>query len=254
MGFIVNQTGLVSVVHSHNSFGDTRVSSNPTSAKTKCLNSPMNVHSLLLRGKNRSPKRAIGDNCPLIYALKKKEQLRTSYQSFKPLVDSLNQIVDKFFVQQCALGITYNEVITMPSSHKISLILGKRIATKFNASLNHGLFLKTTNAQVRQQIFGNFTAIPHGARTNIIDAVSKAELENREFSLSDVKTEYRNYVSPLTMNSTFNNTQSSILLVDDLFATGKTLVTAKDLLLSHGCSINNIEALCLFSPLNGRIR
>ena len=87
---------------------------------------------------------------------------------------------------------------------------------------------------------------------NIFQAINAAQKKNCHFSLSEVKTLYRQYVEPLKLQTLPPG--FSILLVDDLFASGKTLIAAKDALYTAKPAIQKIESLCLFSPLNGRIK
>jgi hypothetical protein len=75
MEFVVNSDGLVFVAHDNKSHGDTRISSNPTSSMTHCKHHPLTVYSIFIRHKNKTNKRDTGDNCPLIYALKRKKIL-----------------------------------------------------------------------------------------------------------------------------------------------------------------------------------
>jgi len=257
MGFEIDQSGKVSVNHDNNNFGDTRIQSNPTDATTKCNSNPLTVHSLILRHKNHTTNknRSIGDNCPLIYALKKKENLSITYNSFKPLVPNLKKIIEKFLQQQQSLGMIFQEVISMPSSHSISKILGNRMANSFSAYHQSSAFTKATALDVKQQVVNDFRRINHAARTNITNAANRALTEGREFSLSDVSTKHRKFVQHISLNPNYNiNYDHKILLVDDLFATGKTLTTAKSLLIQKGVDPLMIVGLCLFSPLDGRIR
>lgn len=257
MGFVVNEDGLVSVNHDIDDFGITTSKFNPTKSRTHCKN-PMIIHSIFKRyDRNRGKEKnvngqLVGDNCPFIYAVKKKvTNLYVNTETIRSLCKPMNEIIDKFVQIQDQNKIKYDLIIPMPSSHNIASILATRVGRKLNVSLNKTCLRKSTSGDVFKQVDGN-KKIPHEARTNILDAIKRAKQNNHAFSLGDVRTVNRKYVQPLSLIESLVDYQR-VLLVDDLFATGTTLITAKDLLQSKNSKLE-VDALCLFSPLNGRIR
>ncbi|QZN90547.1 phosphoribosyltransferase family protein [Idiomarina abyssalis] len=257
MGFKVDGYGIVYLDENTDMFGDTRLSHNPTCTKTLCKEDPIFIYSLFLRKRNRTKKRDVGDNCPLIYALKSKENLKVTYNSIKPVILLLNDIIDKFLEQQLAMGCNFEAIVPVPSNHKIVRILSRRLGKKLNIPVEENLFRKARNDDIKGQLlldkFGN-NAVPQGARVNIMNAVGNADKNGKDFSISDVKTKNRKYVKPVIFNEeTDSNKYRSIVLVDDVCSTGSTLVHAKDALhLNSFCS--QIVAVCLFSPLSGRLK
>lgn len=257
MGFLVHPTGLVSVDHDINDFAETTIVRNPSFAKMKA-NPDMGVYSVFIRrarkqaSKTQGNTRLIGDNCPFIYAVKRKTPgLHVNFKTIRDLVAPLNQILDKFVEQQHQNGIVYDLIVPMPSSHRIADILATRLSRKTGVPICNGLFRKSTANDVADMV-NTDRDMPHNAKLNIFSAIQLATTEQRPFSLGDVKTEFRHYIRPLSLSGDIGNDQN-ILLVDDLFASGKTLMTARDELL--GCASGlTIDALCLFSPLNNRIR
>lgn len=256
MGFRVDGNRVVHVDDGSHSFADTTIGKNPTVAKTQCQQNKLEVYSLLLRTKNKTDKRDVGDNCPLIYALKSKEGLSVTYNSFKPLVEPLNEIIKKLLVQFETKKIRYDVVIPMPSSHNISNVLANKLSKALGIPVNKELFRKSNIQDIEHQIVNPIAAdsgITHAAKVNIMNAVRKAKDAGNNFSMSDVKTDFRTFLKPLTLNENKIQEYRSVLLVDDLFATGSTLIQAKDELLSYGvCS--EVRSVVLFSPLNGRIK
>jgi len=250
LGFVVKKSGSVLVDHSINDFGDTRVEHNPTLATTLCETNPLPVHSVILR-RGYKGDRVAGDNCPLIYGLKNKENLFVGYNAMKTLLPSVDGILDKFVLERIASDIKYDLVIPMPSSHNISSILARRVQRHLTHSALHTTAFRKSNSDdiERQLDQGLFS---RGARLNIMNAVNKANTNGKEFSLSDVKMDFRGLIVPLTQEQLLPEV-NNILIVDDLFASGQTLVTAKNKILEQLPNAN-VEALCLFSPLNGRIR
>lgn len=249
MGFYI-QDNKVFVDHEIKDFGDTTDSLNPTSDVTPCIDHPMRVNSVFLRLHHRKDK-AAGDNCPLIYALKKKKNLAVAYSGIKPLIYPLNSILGKFLTDCDHRGVSFDAIIPMPSSHNIAAILANRVALMHQVSVQADIFQKASSADIKAIIDGN-QDIPREAILNIVRAINISNETGRSFSLSDVNTEYRRYIEPVRLQKLPD--ANSILLVDDLFASGKTLIAAKNALFAANPNIKLIESLCLFSPLNGRIK
>ncbi len=90
MGFRVDEKRIVHLEPDTNEFGDTRIEKNPTSTQTHCAQYPLIVHSLILRRAGKRTNKAIGDNCPLIYALKGRDGLSVTYSSVKPMIRLFN--------------------------------------------------------------------------------------------------------------------------------------------------------------------
>lgn len=257
MGFLVHPTGLVSVDHTINDFAETTIVRNPSFTKMKA-NPHMEVYSVFIRRARKQASntqgsgKLIGDNCPFIYAVKRKTpSLHVDLKTIRDLVVPFNQILDKFVVQQQEKGVSYNLIVPMPSNHRIADILAKRLSRKLKIPIENELFRKSTVDDVADMV-NTDRGIPYNAKLNIISAINLAASEQRPFSLGDVKTEFRHHIRPLSLSGHVENNQK-LLLVDDLFASGRTLITARDELLGSAAGLT-INALCLFSPLNNRIR
>lgn len=250
MGFVVRKSGSVVVDHSTIDFGDTRIEKNPTSSKTLCRSNPLLVSSVIIRHGSKR-RRVVGDNCPFIYGLKKKQNLFVGYNAMKTLLPAIDGILGKYASNKNGNNVSFDLIIPMPSSHSISSILARRVQRHFpNSKLFTTAFRKSTSDDIEQQLDQN--SFNHGARLNIMNAVNKAKESGEAFSLSDVKMDFRNLIAPLTQEQALPEV-NNILIVDDLFASGQTLVTAKNRIMEQLPHVN-VEALCLFSPLNGRIR
>ncbi|MEZ8147735.1 phosphoribosyltransferase [Enterovibrio norvegicus] len=250
MGFVVSDNGHVTVDHTTHSYGKTSVKHNYTMAKTKCKPNPLRIFSIFLRHGYKGSGKVKGDNCPFIYGAKGKRGLYVTYASVKQLCLPMREILDKFVREQKKLGIEYDIVIPMPSSHSISTIVAKRVAKALGSELTLETFRKANAQDIRQQI--NTKPIPHNAKVEIATAIAKAEKEDRNFSLSDVTTQHRNHLTPLELQKHLPNV-NRVLLVDDLCASGTTLVSAKDMLMEMNPNLV-VEALCLFSPHDGKIK
>ena len=257
MGFKIDENLVVHLDQNSSSFGDTSLERNPTWTKTHCMISPISVCSLVLRLSAKSSRKdSIGDNCPLIYALKQRDELKVTLTSLKPMVPLLHQLLDKFYQQQQLQNVGYDVIVPMPSSHNLTNILAKCLSSRFAIPIATHLFRKTTPDDVLTQLKKDRlgpNSIPHNARLKITAAIQQATINNESFSLSRVPTRFRKYVCPVALNVADVPSFKRVLLVDDLFASGRTLISAKDQLFKH-IPAANIEALCLFSPHNGRVK
>ena len=253
MGFrINNKTKVVHVEHDINDFGHTNVAKNPTHTSFNCANRQIRLSSLFLRTKNKTDKGAIGDNCPLIYALKNKRELSVTYNSFKPLVPNFYEILNKLVIQS-EHQFNFDLIIPIPSSHKLNLIIAKRIARIANCPVDDSIFRKSTADDILSFVQRSDVDLEHPARINIVKAVNKSKKLAQAFSLSDVATAYRHYILPIQLAQSFKVYGKRVLLVDDLVSSGSTLKCAATLLLDFDSKIY-VEALSLFSPLNGRLK
>jgi hypothetical protein len=250
LGFFVNGDGLVSIDHTTDDFGVTTSDRNPSSAITLCEKNKMDVFSIFIRHGYSGSGKPVGDNCPFIYGLKGKRDLYVNKNSIRSLVVPMQEIINKIYNSHSENGKSYDLVIPMPSSHIIANVVARRMTRKFTGSiLLNDIFRKSTSEDIRHQI-GN-KQIPRSAKIDIFNAINKAENSGKEFSLSDVKVINRTHIQPISIIKRMSESKR-ILLVDDLFATGCTLITAKNLLMEE-CNESSVDSLCLFSPLNGKI-
>ncbi len=257
MGFIVQPSGLVTVDHDLNDFAETTLVNNPVSLKTK--NKPtMELFSVFLRRSHKDAAKTsghsqnIGDNCPFIYALKRKTPgLFINKKTIKDLIPVFYEIIDKFIENQKKAGFQYDLIVPCPSSHPIAKILAKRVSRKANVTLIDSPFRKSTACDV-EDILSSSSEIPRGDRVNIMNAVSKSREENRPFAVGDVRIRSRRYITPLLLDTDLLE-RGRILLVDDLVASGQTLIVARKVIEQKHPELS-VDSLCLFSPVNNRLK
>ncbi len=189
-----------------------------------------------------------GDNCPLIYALKGKNGLYTNISSIKKLNYSFEIICTKIMKLESQ---GYQLIISIPSAHNISYIIAKRLAKKFNA-------LHLTNT-LRKITVNNAFQLLDSANVNVKEAKSlefKIKIQEKEvgnngnFSLKGIPTKYRDIFPPFILNEhlSLSYKRIRILLVDDLMATGTTLITAREIIAQQYPNAV-IHAICLFSSM-----
>lgn len=243
MGLVINGS-LVTVDHAVKEHLITEPDGNP---KVSTLPCGLEVTSLFTRmkasGKQRRDRsvRVIGDNCPLLYALKNKDNLHTDIESIKKICTSGYSILDGL-----RATISANSVVYMPSAYTLSFILAKRISNVLGATLFDNVYLKTPKIDAlvmldRAYQIGN---IDRNAYKSLQFSLSK----NPIFSLKDVPVHYRGIFDPVKLNPNFQGPiHGDVILVDDLLATGRTLSVARSLISSP--QVRSVQAVCLFSDV-----
>lgn len=247
MGLRIN--GLhVQVDHTHNRLLHTGRAGNPVIQKIPHNKPSLTVYSTFQRLKapaaTKNHKKSHGDNCPLLYALKGKDNLKTTLSDIKLLLLHFDAILDDIMNKTQK----YDAVIVMPSSHAISKIYATRLARKYQCDLLDNIFQKITVADAQKMLEMTDLASPH---KRSIDSKLKKQAANGQtnFSLKDIPINFRPHFPPLTMTAEQSiNDYKKILLADDLLSTGTTLLTGKNLILN--CVPDaSIDASCLFSAV-----
>jgi hypothetical protein len=237
----------VEVDPTHNQLLNTGVNGNPFVQIIGALPDEMYVYStfqrhMTPRSLSRDPNIKRGDNCHLIYALKKKDKWHTTFGSVRHLRRNFTEIVAKMKADTDK-HVTYDALIPMPSGHAISDLYAERIAEIYGCPVLNGVFTKITVQDARQQL----------ARVNL-PVPEKKKLQNRLqgnglLSIKVIPTEYRYLFTAVTLQpSQIPAGCEKILLVDDLLATGSTLLAARDQLLTV-IPDAFIDATCLFSAV-----
>ncbi|MFA3791688.1 hypothetical protein AB6T38_11260 [Aliiglaciecola sp. SL4] len=245
MGLIV-QGNVVKVDHENKEWLKTTPYGNPTKENIDGLIVYSLFKRLLASRKSRRIHRdkIPGDNCPIIYALKGKDNLTTDITSIKKLHVSYETIVNVF---QASEPNGYDFVISMPSSHNISRIIGRRLANTFTAFHSHDFLRKLTIEEAFNLL--DRADISVDEHKSLSYRLRKQRQENGfqgSFSLKGIPVQFRTEFPPLCLNNVkaIQVQPQRILLVDDLLATGTTLNTAYNLVqqmfpqaIIHGASL-----------------
>lgn len=200
-----------------------------------------------LRGqKQKQNPRQVGDNCPFIYALKKKDGLTTSRKDVLSLYNSLAVIIPQFIEKKGH----WDMVIPLPSSHNIGLILATRVQRNSPGSV------LITDALAKKNIF-EVRAEVNALNMDVEDERyfnRQLQQQRKEaggswqapYSLKTVATNKRHLLNPLKMGQrpSFRD-PNKILLVDDVVSSGTTLAAGLQLLQSIYPRAQ-IEAFSLF--------
>lgn len=231
------QNNLVLVDHTHNRLLNTSLTGNP---KRQNLGGNLDVYSIFERLKSpHKAKKSGGDNCHLLYALKGKDGLETTFSSIKSLIPNFHAIIKALPVNG------YDLVVSMPSGHTISSIFATRLAKHFSCALSHNVFQKITPADALVILQG--LQIQTNEKIAIRGRIKRQVKRGQaSFALKDVPVPFRHYFEPLIMQTAPVGAFNKILLADDLLATGTTLLNAQSLM-SNIFPTAQIDAACLFS-------
>ena len=238
---------LVSVEHNIKDHLITTENGNPKISQVSTNNGNIEVFSIFTRLKNNAKfrrnrhEKKLGDNCPLIYALKNKDGLKTNISSIKELTRVGYEILKKNFKID-----SKTVIVCAPSGHSLVKILASRIGKQYNVPVHFDIFLKSSKEDAILKI--------EKAMKTVGSYLERKELENLKeklnrssgLSMKDIPTKHRHIIQPLVLNKRlkFDN----VIIVDDLIATGTTFVSAKNLLTSNRCC-SNVRGLSLFSDV-----
>lgn len=171
----------------------------------------------------------LGDNCPIIYALKGKQGLTTDLASILHLSRSFDVILDDIANRDTD---GYDAVISMPSSHPLSAMVATRFARKFSAPHLENVFRKITVEEALTMLDrADIDVADHKRLAFRIGKQLQSAGFHGAFSLKDIPVVFRHVFTPLKINAgALSLTTLRVLLVDDLLATGTTMVTAAELI------------------------
>ncbi len=202
----------------------------------------MEVYSVFRRkyhsgksGRRRQAKFA-GDNCPLIYALKGLDDLQVELTSIKLLVKGMAPILD---VIELELKGKIDGIVPMPSSSKLAQILATRLARRLAVPVHDKVLKKSTNYQSfqRAQAIIKQKAVSYHTERDLIEEIKPLRRRPGEaFSFKRTRMKLRGYFDPLQLetDAVFPREPTRLLVVDDLVASGETLIAASRLLASIG--------------------
>ena len=247
MGITVDQNKIVKFTSQTEQLVNTSIDANPNQYK---LNDLM-VYGIFKRLYSRQG----GDGNPLIYALKGQRGYSISLQECGKFNPNLSVILDRLLAQK-----NYEVILTMPSSHKVV----ERFATKINRRISANCLLITDifTKKTFYEVYEDLQRLPLTPKhkKDIIALRRSIERDtqrdpNKIFSMKEVNTKDRMFIhlenKPRTYRNTPKNPRKSILLVDDLLASGTTLTSAHNLLKDLEIS-EEIEAICLLGKLGNK--
>jgi len=235
----------VDVDHSHNQLLNTGRHGNPVVHLIGEGKEEIRVYSTFERHKtprsmSRNPNIRKGDNCHLIYALKGNGGFYTSFGAIRRLMLHFDAIIEDMIDQSG----DFDAVIPMPSGHGISRTFAKRLSQRYRCPLISGAFSKISMQDARNQLAA--ANLSYAERKQLAVRIGRG---NGQFSVKDIPTEFRSLFKAVTiMPAVLPGHYQSFLLVDDLLASGSTLVEAGRQLRAI-VPTADIAAACLFSAV-----
>ncbi|MEB2026095.1 hypothetical protein ACD588_15670 [Xanthomonas campestris pv. campestris] len=191
-----------------------------------------------------------GDGNPLIYALKGRGGFSISRREvFKFIPDMSNSITN------LVPHLTVDAIMAVPSSHGIANIVARRISKATGLPLLPCGFLKKKNSLVVSELIYRQKNVPLRKREQVaIGEIISLLQKNpgQDFSMKDVKVRDRAHVEPIQWNTTIPFPSGSLLLVDDLLATGQSLAVMSRLLLQLGTP--QVQRVCLLGSLDRYVK
>lgn len=237
----------VKIDHSIKNHLITTEKGNPKILKVENNYGYIEVFSIFTRLKDASKDRRhrdirkIGDNCPLIYALKGKDNLITNHSTIRELLDVGGKIVKKNF------SITGEEVIVCaPSSHSLVLHIAHKVGDLLKLPVHTNILKKVSVASAIVDL-QNATrgCTTYAERKEILNQIEILKKQT-SFSLKEISTKHRHLINPVGLSNKIKS--DTIIIIDDLVSSGTTLIAAKNLLKSSQCC-SSVRALSLFSNM-----
>ena len=248
LGILVNDNKVVTFTSETEQLVNTSLDANPNHHKLNDLI----VHSVFKRLYSRQG----GDGNPLIYALKGQKGFSISLKECGKFNPNISKILHRLMHEK-----DYEVILTMPSSHKVVERFAKKInrISKNHCILINNIFSKKTILEV----YSDLQDLPLTPKYKKDIIALRRSLErdltnnpNKAFSMKEVATKDRMFIRPLKIDPTqiekvTEMKGKSILLVDDLLASGTTLTSAYNLLKEMEVS-EQIEAICLLGKLGNK--
>lgn len=255
MGLVINGNEVL-IDHSVNDWLQTGIAGNPTLSVIDGLTVHAIFKRLKLSGQMQQKRqhRLRGDNCPIIYAMKGQEDLVVS----QPTLDTLwanAEIIATGLNQDLSVPVAVDVFVAMPSRHAVSSNLGALLSQVSGRPCLTNVFSKATVQAGRQQLAGArtqglITRNEFKRLSNPLSDMEKTLGLHGNLSLKGIPPKYRYLFQPLVINQPLaSNSLQHICLVDDLLASGTTLLDARAQL-SHALGSTVIfSAVCLFSGI-----
>lgn len=245
MGITVDNNKVVCFDPTSEQLVSTSIAANPSSNRFNGLL----VYGVFKRLYNREGDRNDSDGNPLIYALKNKSGFSITIKECAKFSPNLSTILDKILANK-----PYEVIIVMPSSQPVA----KRFAIKILRKIGLNVILLTDvfTKKTIEEVYNDLVLLQVGPKDRKDLIALRRELETKVakepktiFSMKEIIKKHRKFIKPLKYNPEFiielgHLKGKSILLVDDLLASGLTLTSAYELLLEREIT-EHIEAICL---------
>lgn len=258
MGLYINGlTNEVVVDHQSSEYLFTTSKGNPVVERVHGVNVRSVFKRVKASGKrqnSRNRSKSVGDNCPLIYALKEQQNLWVSQSSVK----SLNEYIPIILSKICdSLDGSVTCIVPIPSNYPLARILSKRLSRSFGVEVFDDVFRKNNFFQASRRaaslLEDKSLANYHGLTQNDLKKIRNyvkngMKQGGASYSAKCIGTQFREWFDPLRSGPSISLLKSydKVLLVDDLLASGGTLDCASNILKNRNILESN-NAVTWFS-------
>lgn len=247
MGLVIDGTKVL-VDHDVNEHLHTTKAGNPKHYKVENTLGEIEIISVFARLKatarhrrDRS-ERKIGDNCPMIYAFKGKDGLTTGYRSVREMLLVGQEIADDFVFEDNAV------LVPIPSSHKVVNHLTALLHERFKIPVKEGLLVKASvDSAINDLQKAADRSRDWKEHKDIKNEIAKVR-EQPVLALKNVSIRYRPVIQPVVLGpaAVARSSIETAILIDDLVATGTSLIAAKNVLKANKQG-KSFRAVTLFS-------
>lgn len=228
MGLVIDGTRVL-VDHASKEHLLTTPDGNPKRYKIKNKHGELEVFSVFTRlkssGRNRSrvarADAPVGDNCPLIYALKGKANLTTDANSVKLLVRSGRKIIESFEPREGEV------MVCAPSSHSLVSNFATLVGKQLNLAAVPNTLIKASVESAIQDVEVAIALATDPLAKKDLVSIKRKLGDQTVLALKDVPTKYRSLIRPFVAgHGELGEEQRDVILVDDLVASGTSLIGA----------------------------
>ncbi|MEN4937239.1 hypothetical protein [Stenotrophomonas sp. TWI1151] len=244
MGIYVDPGNKTVYFHQSNERVDSSPGRNPSRQKSSAGDE---VFSIFRRVRSDDGR----DGNPLIYALKGKDGFTISRKEVGKFIPDLDVSIGGLLPH-----VNIDGVMAAPSSHKIASILAKRISKAANLPLLSCGFVKKSNGLVASELFHKMNAggMDKKQRVTVRRIIRILNKNPRaDFAMKNLSVADRFHVEPIQWDGSVQfPVNLSILLVDDLLASGQSMGVMKRQLLQLGTP--RVQCVCLLGSLDRYVK
>ncbi|OOF81953.1 hypothetical protein BKG92_07470 [Rodentibacter ratti] len=210
----------------------------------KVLGGKITIYSVIRRFKERrGAKRPIGDNCPMLYAMKGAEGLTTDADTINKVYEHAQKLIDEYSFEE---NLPFDVIILMPSKHEIGRNLANLLSQKFDIEIIDNFLKKKEPEKLFDEVKKDHS-IPQDAKQALKAALRS---DSGTFSIKDVAPKHRKYLHIFNgYNLQLPKGTKHVLLVDDISSSGATFESAVAVIKQHCKQVETISAFTLFAPL-----